>query len=116
MIDELQRGGFPAEMGRTMSEFIDEFAIAWVKANRNASKDAANKDGARHLLTLLASHARGQLTETCASGDAPDMWLGVIDILREAEQALEANVNLKQVMEHLVVQWARQSNERPMTV
>jgi hypothetical protein len=44
------------------------------------------------------------------------VWLGAIDVLREAEQALEANVNLKQVMEHLVVQWARLSNEQSMTV
>jgi DNA polymerase-3 subunit delta' len=111
MIDELQRGGFPTEMGRTMAEFVDDFANAWVKANRNASKDAANKDGARHLLTLLASHARARLAGACRSGGDPAMWLGSIDVLRDAERALEANVNLKQVMEHLVVQWARLANE-----
>ena len=37
---------------------VEEFATAWVKANRNASKDSANKDGARHLLSLLAAYAR----------------------------------------------------------
>jgi hypothetical protein len=108
MIDELQRGGFPVAMGPTMAEFIDEFATAWVKENRNASKDAANKDGARHLLALLASHARDKLGQACAAGADPAPWLGAIDVLREAEQALEANVNLKQVMEHLAAQWARQ--------
>ena len=83
----------------------ETFAIAWVKNNRNASKDAANKDAARYLLTLLAAHARGRLADA-ADADA-DRRIAVIEILRDAEQQLASNVNMKQALENLVVQWAR---------
>ncbi|MHC4989528.1 MAG: DNA polymerase III subunit [Planctomycetota bacterium] len=107
MIDGLQRGRFPAPMGETLAALVDEFAQSWVKQQQNASKDAANKMGARHLLRLLAAHARQRLSDACATGGDPMPWLRVVDLLLAAEQDLDANVNLKHLFENLVAQWAQ---------
>jgi DNA polymerase-3 subunit delta' len=108
MLGRLDRGGFPATMGQVLAEIVEGFASAWVKTHRNASKDAANKDGAAHVFALLASHARRKLSESCARGEDPGVALAMIDRLRDAERQLASNVNLKHVLENLVVQWARQ--------
>ncbi|MCZ6612757.1 MAG: AAA family ATPase [Planctomycetota bacterium] len=106
MLDELQQGSFPTEMGQIMAELIETFATSWVKQHENASKDAAKKDGARHLLAILAAHARRKLASRIDEDEDPTIWLEVIDLLREAERQLDANVNLKLLLENLVVQWA----------
>lgn len=109
MLAELASGRFPAEMGQTLAQLVEDFAKAWVDNHENASKDAANRDGLRHLLSLLAAHARNALRAACeGEGDGDyDHWLQVIDEIRNAERQGEANVNLKQVLENLVVQWAQ---------
>ena len=107
MLRRLDDGEFPAEMGRAMGDLVEAFATAWVKDHKNASKDAANKDGARHMLSLLGSHARRRLHEACAARGDAARWVGAIDLLREAERQLESNVNLKQLLDNLVVQWAQ---------
>ncbi|MCP3902702.1 MAG: AAA family ATPase [Planctomycetes bacterium] len=107
MLRELARGEFPVAMGAALAELVEEYATAWVKRNANASKDAANKDGARHVIALLAAVARRRLGETCADEAEAAPWMAVIDLLREAEAQLRSNVNMKQVLENLVVQWAR---------
>ena len=107
MLAQLDRGEFPVVLGKELGELVEAFAQAWVKNNTNASKDAANKDGARHMLSLLASHARGNLHRACSAGVDSDSSLAIIDLLREAEFQLERNVNLKQLLENLIVQWAQ---------
>lgn len=107
MLRQLDRGEFPAMMGQTLAEMVEAFASAWVKTHRNASKDAANKDGAGHVFALLAAHARRRLSDSCARGENPRPALAMIDRLRDAERQLASNVNLKHVLENLVVQCAR---------
>lgn len=117
MIDSADRGRFPIAMGETMAKLVDEFAAAWVKAHANASKDAANKAGARHLLAILASHARSRLRESGAgtsSERAPEKWMDLIDLLREAESQLHANVNMKLLFENLAVQWTQNAARTPL--
>jgi DNA polymerase-3 subunit delta' len=111
MLRRLDHGEFPATMGQTLAEQVESFASDWVKTHRNASKDAANKDGAGHVLALLAAHARRRLNESCARGEEPQQALAMIDRLREAERQLASNVNLKHVLENLVVQWAQSASE-----
>ncbi len=105
MLAELAEGHYPAQMGQTLAELVESFASAWVDQHENASKDAANKDGAKHLLTMLAAHARRRLAQDAERGDDPEHWLRVIDLLREAEWQLESHVNMKVLLENLVVQW-----------
>ena len=107
MLGELEAGAFPAAMGSTLAELIEGYAGAWVKAHHNASKDAANKQGARHLLSIVANHARGKLAARIDRDEDPARWLGVIDLVRQAEVQLDTNVNLKLLLENLVVQWAQ---------
>lgn len=111
MIDRLNAGRFPLEMGAAMAQCIDEYAQAWVKANENASKDAANKDGARHMFTLLASHLRTELREQIDRGAEISHLLAAIEIITETERQLDTNVNTKLALENLVVQWARCADE-----
>ncbi len=106
MLGRLDRGEFPASMGALMAELIEAFATTWVKRNKNASKDAANKAGARHMFSLLASHVRQGLVVSCDGGEDPSHFIGVVDLLQQAERQLASNVNLKQLLENLVVQWA----------
>src|SRR5439155_257376 len=109
MLKELQGGRFPLRMGETLADMVQEFAEAWVKnhGEKTTSKDAANKDGARHVLALLGSFARQRMTETISSAkDSPVDWPVMIDLLRDAERNLDANVNLRMLFENLVAQWA----------
>jgi DNA polymerase-3 subunit delta' len=107
MIAELEAGRFPATMGATLGDLVEEFATEWVKRHRNASKDAANKDGARQVLALLTAHARRRLAEAVGGSDDPTAAIALIDHLRAAERQLETNVNVKQLLENLVAQWAQ---------
>lgn len=109
MLRDLESGKFPVAMGDTLASLVDEFAQAWVKAHKNASKDAANKDGARHMFSFLASHARRELKSACDGRDEnASHWLAVIDLITHAQRELESNVNMKLLLENLVVQWANQ--------
>ncbi len=107
MLDQLAVGVFPAEMGTTMASLVEEFATAWVKRNDNASKRAANDDGARFLFTILAAHARRQLSVAVEQGDPPEPILKVVDLIADAERQLWSYVNVKQVLENLTVQWTQ---------
>ena len=107
MLRELERGRFPAAMGGALAEMVEEFATAWVKANRNASKDAANKDGAGHVFSLLAAHARRRIASCVQTRADPVPWAEAIDRIHDAELALDSNVNVRLVMENLVAQWAQ---------
>jgi DNA polymerase-3 subunit delta' len=107
MLQELDEGRFPVEMGQTLAQLVEAFAVAWVKGHANASKDAANKDGAAHVLAILAAHARRRLLERVEAGREPDPWPEVIHLISEAEGQLYGNVNLKLTLENLVVQWAQ---------
>ncbi len=107
MLDQLATGVFPAELGATMASLVEAFATDWVKRNPNASKRSANNDGARFLFTILAAHADRQLRAAVEQGDPPDPILKAIDLIAEAERQLWANVNMKQVLENLAVQWTQ---------
>ncbi len=108
MLEDLARGRFPTEMGQTMAALIEGFAVEWVKRHDNASKDAANKDGARFMFMILASHVDRQLAAAVQQGLPADASLRVIDLIAEAELQLEAYVNLKQVLENLAIQWMQE--------
>jgi len=107
MLDDLADGRFPAEMGATLAALVEGFAVEWVKRHENASKDAANKDGIRFVLSILAAHANRQLTESVQRGAPDDTALKAIDLIAEAEEQAWANINVKLLLENLVVQWAR---------
>ena len=102
--------GRPApELGQTLYQFIDAFAADWVKAHANASKEAANKQGADLMWSLIATHARHRIAELADGCDPDDPiagetlldpWLRVIDATETAQQLLASNVNLSITCDH----------------
>lgn len=106
MVRDASRGIFPAPLGETLASLVERYADAVVKSQPNASKDAANKAGAGHLLALLAHDARSRVARAATDGLDTGSLLHTIDLLREAELALASNVNMKQAFENLAVQWA----------
>jgi hypothetical protein len=107
MLEDLAVGRFPAAMGETLAALVESFAVEWVKRHENASKDAANKDGLRFMLSILAAHANRQLAESVQRGTDAYPAMKAIDLIAEAETQAWAHVNLKLLLENLVVQWAR---------
>ncbi|MCK4871546.1 MAG: AAA family ATPase [Phycisphaerales bacterium] len=106
MLRRLEEGQVPAKMGGVMAELIDTFAQQWVKKHTNASKEAANRMAMRLMLSLLAHRADEQLRLTIERGDDPEPAARVIDCFGNAERELHANLNLRMLLDHLVVRWA----------
>jgi len=111
-LDRAAQGRMTPGLGQELFGFIDTFAGDWVKAHANASKEAANKQGADLMWSMIATHARhrlAELTEHCDPADpaagetmlAP--WLGVIDATQQAQKLLGSNVNLSIVCDHTAV-------------
>jgi hypothetical protein len=109
MLRDIDRGVFPAAMGDLLGRLVEDFAVTWVRRHgeKQTSKDAANKDGARHVFALLGSHARNRLAAASAAGDddVAERWAAAIDLQRETEEQIGFNVNQKLAMDNLVAQW-----------
>jgi DNA polymerase III subunit delta' len=115
-IQEMRRGAFPTALGGQMAQMIDGFAKAWVDAHAQASKEAANRQAAGLMWSLISQYARGQLAKAAEAGGGGDPdateatlapWLAVIDALSEAERELATNVNLGIVCDHLASRMGR---------
>jgi len=107
-LDALERGSFDATLADRMAEFIDGHAKQIVKENEQASKEAANRAGARLLLAMLGAHVRERLQTATAAAqwNAAERWIEIAARLQRVDDELRANLNLKHVMAHLVAQWA----------
>ena len=111
-LDRAAQGRPTPTLGQTMFDFIDTFAGDWVKAHANASKEAANKQGADMMWSLIATHARhriAELSENCVPDDPIagetllNPWLSTIDATEQAQQFLASNVNLSVTCDHTAV-------------
>lgn len=103
MLDDLASAKpFPLALGQTMARLVDDWAVAWVEAHKNASKDAANRAAAKLMFRLAAGVFRDRLSSS--SGTERDRALRAIDLVRQAEQDADASVNLSFVFEN----WAAQ--------
>jgi DNA polymerase-3 subunit delta' len=102
-------GGRPViELGPMMAQRVEAFAKAWVDNHKNASKDAANKAGVRHLFGVLGEICRSQLRAARSVDDetAIEPWLAGVDLLQEAERDLYSNVNVALLLDNLAIQWS----------
>ncbi len=114
MLEQLDAGRFPGDLGATLSRLIDERAAAWVKARPDSSKDAANKAWARRMLAFLAEQARRSLHAAARPGAAQadplvQARVRMIDLVAQAEAQVQANVKIEFVMENLAAQLAVRS-------
>ena len=108
---QMTQGVYPAELGAVMATLIDEFAVSWVEAHKNASKDAANRMAAGLMWRMITQYARHHIREQagqCPNDDPTigdirlEPWLGVIDAIGAAEATLKSNVNIGLVADQLV--------------
>lgn len=107
-LTHVNTGRFPVDLGQAMAKLIDEWAAAWVEmpGHESASKDAANKAAARHLLRYLLQHARADLLTACARGAAAEPVLRRIDLIAEAQRQIDANLPPAFVLENMLAQSA----------
>lgn len=110
-VNAMATGEYPTGLGAEMAELIKSFAERWVDAHANASKDAANRQAAGLMWSLISRHARVQVGRQLEKHQAGDLsqgdalfepWLRVIDALGDAERNLSSNVNLGLVADQLV--------------
>jgi DNA polymerase-3 subunit delta' len=115
-LDRAHQGKPTGDLGQQVFGFIDSFASDCVKAHANASKEAANKQGADLMWSLFATRARRRLAELAqqCSPDDPianeallSPWLSVIDATEQAQKHLASNVNLSITCDHFAVSMTR---------
>lgn len=101
LLTQCERGRFPIDLGPKLATLVDEWAERWADSHANASKDAANKAGARWMLALLGWHYRRRL-----AGPGGERALRAIDLIAEAESHAEANVQMLFTMSDLAARLA----------
>lgn len=110
---QLVAGKPDTQFGATMAGLVDAFAESWVKNNKGASKEAANKAGVRHMLGLIGEVCRRNL-RTSATPQAAAPWLTGIDLLQEAEWNLDSNVALALLLDNMAIQWSAMNSPHPV--
>ncbi len=103
MLDRAVAGKPPIELGETIAKLVDQWAEAQIEGRPTASKEAAKAAGFDHMLRLIASHWRHALRLEATSGRSRNDAgvLRAIDLLRDAERQLAANVQPGFVFENL---------------
>tara|TARA_Y100000589_G_scaffold310837_2_gene329614 strand:- start:2613 stop:3689 length:1077 start_codon:yes stop_codon:yes gene_type:complete len=105
---DLDAGRWRETFASEIASFISDWADQAVKANKNASKDVANKQASSLILRLVAKHLRGQLA-MIPSGQTEQgrrVW-ELANRLAEAEDQIHRGGNLKQVLEGLGAGWSQ---------
>ncbi len=100
----LEAGEWPANFADTLHELVDEYAKSVVKADKRASKEAANKAGLAHLAAVLATRLRLGLDASATAGEdeAVERIARAIERIADAEFQIGRNVNMKFVLADLV--------------
>jgi len=110
-VNQMKEDRYATLLGPQIAELINGFAERWVDEHPSASKDAANKQAAGLMWTLITQYARQKIGEAAARatpGDpiaaenAMEPWIGVIEAIGEAEKNLASNVNMGLVCDALV--------------
>ncbi|MEM9081977.1 MAG: AAA family ATPase [Planctomycetota bacterium] len=101
MLAQADSGRFPVELGSTMQSLIDDWAKEKVKREPHESKEAANREAAGLLMSLLATRLRGRLRANADDAQAIGRTLVGIDAIRDAERHIASNVNLQFATERL---------------
>lgn len=102
MLDAARRGAYDPDLGPALARLADEWAKAWVEANELASKESANRAGARWIFRLLSAWLRAGLRRA----ESAEVHAEAIDLVRQAERRLDSSVQLAFVMESLSAELA----------
>ena len=108
IVADLARGLVGPAMAESMAELVGAFAERVVKANPDASKEAANRKALGLLMAVVGRIVQQRLVVVSASGDAMqvDALAACVDALVDAERSAASNVNQKLVLANLVAQCA----------
>lgn len=98
----LERGGAAPDLGPVMTRLVDDWAVAFVKRDANASKEAANHGAMDVLFRMLADRCRAGLRE---GGPRVSSWLTALDHIRSAERQAGSNVSAGLLLGNLAAQW-----------
>ena len=100
----LERGEWPSNFADTLYELVDEFAKRAVKADKRASKEAANRAGLGHLAAVIATRLRVALRAAAEAGDdeATEQLARATERIADSEFKVARNVNMKFVLAELV--------------
>lgn len=94
-------GRGPGALGAAMTKAVDARTAAAVEKRPEASKEAANRLWSKRMLGFVAERVRTVLT---AGGADPESLLRAIDLCREAERQIDANVQYGTVFDNLAAQ------------
>lgn len=103
LLDKAGAGRFSPELGPLMAKLVEDWAQAWVKQSPQASKEAANLAGARHLLSIIAERARRSLRDSAGDESASERCMALLDAVADAERFVGAHVTLAMAFEDLSV-------------
>ena len=110
-VNQMREDRYSTLLGPLIADLINSFAERWVEEHPSGSKDAANKQAASLMWTMITQYARQKITETAARCSAEDPiaaeaalepWMRVIEAVADAEQNLRSNVNMGLVCDALV--------------
>ncbi|MFA6046062.1 MAG: hypothetical protein WC718_13850 [Phycisphaerales bacterium] len=99
LLAKTDKGEYSAELGPAMHELIDAWAKAYVDKDDSQSKELANRMACERMLRLVAAHLRKGLSRT-----DPARAANRLDAIRQAERALDSNVNMLFVFERLAAE------------
>lgn len=100
-------GVIDLEAGELMAQCVQETASAMVgpASTSKVSKEGANRRAFGLLMSMMSMHIRHSMAEVVGCDDPADHWIAAVDLMVEAETAIESNVNLKQVLQTLAARW-----------
>lgn len=100
----LERGEWPTNFADTLYELVDEFAKQAVKADKRASKEAANRAGLGHLTAVIATRLQVGLRAAAEAGDdvALERLARATERIADSEFQVARHVNMKFVLAELV--------------
>lgn len=99
LLAKADKGEYAAELGPAMHELIDAWAKEFAEKDDNNSKELGNRMACERMLRLVAAHLRRGLSRT-----DPARAADRLDAIRQAERALDANVNMLFVFERLAAE------------
>lgn len=99
-----------ASLGVLLSRLVEERAKEEVEGKPTASKDAANRFWAKRMLAFLAERSRGMLRRATEPGQLVRCAV-MIELARQAERQVDANVQHAAVMDNLAAQMMSPSRE-----
>ncbi|MGP1272833.1 MAG: DNA polymerase III subunit [Phycisphaerales bacterium] len=103
MIRSACEGRLPVALGQEMHTLVSDWASARVEGERQASKEAANREASDRMLALVADLLAARL-RTAAD---PEVEARRIDAVSAAQRRLSANVNMQMVFDALAAELAR---------